>query len=82
MDIVELLSDEADLCRNDGADDIANLIDTAKAEIETLRSKVVELWHDSNARHGALHECLGMTLEQYATWVSPAAIRNLQESTQ
>lgn len=50
--LVERLLNEADLCRNDGADDIAALLDEAVAEIGVLRSanitwgKVVEAWRD------------------------------------
>ena len=36
-DILERLQDEADLCRNDGADDIAQTLDDAINEIEALR---------------------------------------------
>lgn len=41
-DLASRLSDEADLCRNDGADDIANLLDEARralvATIDALES--------------------------------------------
>jgi len=40
-DLVERVSDEADLCRNDGADDIAKLLDDAKARIEA-QAKLIE----------------------------------------
>ena len=44
--LVERLQDEADLCRNDGADDIAALLDEAVAEIrglmQTLRDELDE----------------------------------------
>jgi len=36
-DIEQRLSDEADLCRNDGADDIATLLDEAQNVIKTFR---------------------------------------------
>ena len=36
-DILERLQDEADLCRNDGADDIAQTLDDAINEIKALR---------------------------------------------
>jgi len=35
-ELLEQISDEADLCRNDGADDIAGLLDEAAAAIRTL----------------------------------------------
>lgn len=35
--IIERLQDEADLCRNDGAHDIANLLDAAVKEISFMR---------------------------------------------
>jgi len=37
------LSDEADLCRNDGADDIAALLDDARKELERLNAQRLEL---------------------------------------
>lgn len=36
IDLRERLGDEADLCRNEGADDIANLLDEARWRIEAL----------------------------------------------
>lgn len=36
-DLIARLQDEADLCRNDGATDIAVLLDEAVAEIQRLR---------------------------------------------
>jgi len=36
----ERLRDEADLCRNDGADDCAQLLDEAADEIASLRARV------------------------------------------
>jgi hypothetical protein len=41
--ILDDLRTEADLCRNETADDIANLLDSAANEIEHLRSDVGEL---------------------------------------
>ena len=35
--LIQRLSDEADLCRNDGATDVAKLIDDAVYEIVRLR---------------------------------------------
>ena len=40
MDIIERLRDEADLCRNEGADDIAELLGQAVSAIEELRSDI------------------------------------------
>jgi hypothetical protein len=39
-DLTARLQDEADLCRSDGADDIAALLDDAVAEIERLRAEL------------------------------------------
>jgi hypothetical protein len=36
-DLIERLSDEADLCRNEGADDIARLLDEARAALEAAQ---------------------------------------------
>jgi hypothetical protein len=41
-DILETLGDESDLCRNDGADDIAATLDGAIAEIVNLRAALIK----------------------------------------
>lgn len=41
-DIVERLLDEADLCQNEGAEDIATLLSEAAAEITRLRAQLAE----------------------------------------
>ena len=62
-DILTRLHDEADLCRNDGANDIAQLLDDAVKEIErmqkiesaavTLRSRcIVEGVHNPKMKAG------------------------------
>jgi hypothetical protein len=38
-DLISRLQDEADLCRNEGAEDIAELLDEAISEIQRLRSE-------------------------------------------
>ena len=38
--LLDRLSDEADLCRNDGADDIARLLDEAAAELRRLHAEL------------------------------------------
>lgn len=38
-DLIERLNDEADLCRNDGANDIADLLDEAIKRIAELESE-------------------------------------------
>ena len=40
--IVERLLDEADLCQNEGAEDIATLLSEAAAEITRLRTELAE----------------------------------------
>lgn len=86
-DILELLSDEADLCRNDGAEDIAILLHEAAAEIETLRAallaerercaKVAESIISADQYDTMDTDCYQDTADRIA-----AAIRNLQEPTQ
>lgn len=48
--LVEDLRTEADLCRNETADDIANLLDLAATEIEKMRNVFHEIkeeaWHE------------------------------------
>jgi len=41
-DLCDEISDEADLCRNEGAEDIADLLDEARAEILRLRHMMSE----------------------------------------
>lgn len=43
--LADRLSDEADQCRNDGADDIANLLDEARGELERLRKDAGRYQH-------------------------------------
>lgn len=43
IDIRDRLSDEADLCRNEGAVDIAALLDDARYHIERLRDRINHL---------------------------------------
>lgn len=45
--LVQRLQDEADLCRNDGADDIAGLLDEAAGEVERLRMLTCECVRNS-----------------------------------
>lgn len=41
--LINELMDESDLCRNEGASDIANLLDQAIKEIKCLESKLNEM---------------------------------------
>ncbi len=41
--LVERLGDEADLCRNDGADDIAELLDEAQAALQSQAAEIARL---------------------------------------
>jgi len=40
-DLIQRLNDESDLCRNEGADDIANLLDEAIAALSSVEAKPV-----------------------------------------
>lgn len=42
-ELIKELSDEADLCRNDGADDIADLLDKAAKRLAELEEIIVEV---------------------------------------
>ena len=44
-----------------------------KKKIEQLRETIVSLWHNTSNYNRPLHECLGMTFEEYAAWVNPDA---------
>jgi hypothetical protein len=44
-----------------------------RARISLLEDNVVDLWHDSNAGHGTLAECLGFTEAEYAEWIANPA---------
>ena len=46
-DLIERLRDEADLCRNEGADDVARLLDAAADALEALQSRLDDAeWED------------------------------------
>jgi hypothetical protein len=47
--------------------------DAMTVEIERLREAVTELWHESTSSD-PLHYHLGMTIDEYAAWVNPAAL--------
>lgn len=55
-DLSQRLRDEADLCRNDGAQDIANLLDEAAAELEAQARVAIcprgHDWHDFGSLGG------------------------------
>ena len=68
--LVERLGDEADLCRNEGADDIAALLDDARAAIEALTRPVdVEAIVDA-----ALDAANLVTLDGYFEYDREAAL--------
>lgn len=79
------LTDEADLCRNDGATDVAELLDEAAqriAELEAERARLVDLWHDTDVGTViSLHALLGMSEADYSIWASrgPTALRTLDQ---
>jgi hypothetical protein len=53
--LVERLSDEADLCRNDGADDVASLLDDAADRIEALSAENERLIKAGDGDVGLIH---------------------------
>lgn len=75
-DLVERLGDEADLCRNDGANDIADLLDEAAATIKELKAALVEAdrkneamlheWNAAEARADKAEEALRKCRFQFA----------------
>ena len=67
-ELVESLSDEADLCRNDGADDIANLLDEA-------RTRIVQLEQTQNELLQALESLMRSALEARTFIVNAPELR-------
>jgi len=53
-DLIKRLSDEADLCRNDGADDIAALLFVAMLRIEAQAAEIAWLREDLGLTDAAL----------------------------
>ena len=53
--LVERLNDEADLCRNEGADDIAALLDEAVEELRALDQSRQTYFAERNSARDALH---------------------------
>lgn len=71
-DLIERLSDEADLCRNEGADDIARLLDEARVALEAAQRDAARL--DWIQRQGLDDFAMGLVVDaphdgEY--WVSP-----------
>ena len=61
---------EAPASTKAATDEAASLIRQQAAEIERLRETVMKFWHESSdIERGQLHDCLGMTWDQYAAWV-------------
>ncbi len=55
-DLIQRLSDEADLCRNDGATDIAGLLDEAQAALEQQAAQIEALRADAERLTTALNK--------------------------
>lgn len=69
--LVERLRDEADLCRNDGADDIAELLDEAATTLEALAAerdalKAVAIQYRDDLRHPPSPDSKDRRLEMIA----------------
>jgi hypothetical protein len=56
IDIVDRILDESDLCRSETADDVADLLDEAAREIQSLR-EVVRGWHAAQEMDQGLPPC-------------------------
>ncbi|WP_026239553.1 hypothetical protein [Parafrankia discariae] len=60
------------------------LVEDLQTRISDLEDELVDAWHDGHRTSEPLHDVLGMTREQYATWVSDrparAPTRNPQAS--
>lgn len=53
--IEDRLANEADLCRNEGADDIAELLDEAREAIYKLKQESRNTWQPSTAIPDEIH---------------------------
>jgi uncharacterized protein (UPF0335 family) len=49
-------------------------VDKLEERVRALEDEIVDLWHESEAGRKELHECLGMTAEEYARWANPDAL--------
>jgi len=49
-------------------------VDKLEERVRELEDEIVDLWHESEAGRKELHECLGMTAEEYARWANPDAL--------
>lgn len=77
-DLVERLGDEADLCRNDDANDIADLLDEAKAalvEADRKNEAMLHEWNAAEARAAKAEEALRECREQLASAMSAEEVR-------
>ena len=59
----------------------AEAISSLLNALERAQETIVDLWHDSASDPRPLHECLGMTGEEYQAWANPSAL-NSGASTQ
>ena len=71
MDYIGLrtaLTDESDLCRNDGADDIADLLSEGVRAIETLTAENETLRAENARLREELRQIYVDTIEQFGDW--------------
>jgi hypothetical protein len=80
-DILTRLSDEADQCRNDGADDIARLLDEARTKLEAAQAPT----DDGGPAFPLNHQAPGMAPEFYygmtlRDWFAGQALSGIEAS--
>lgn len=68
--LIERLDDEADLCANEGVDDIAELLSEAATELRALAVRVMEL-------EGALCQISDMTFD---SWTNGAIAKEIADA--
>lgn len=77
------LADEADQCRNDGAEDIAALLDEARVAIEILRDRVNHLANVSEGKSETIEMLRdGLRELKDMTAIKPSDLRALADRVQ
>lgn len=74
--LIQRLQDEADQCRNDGADDVARLLDEAASELTRQLATLEAAVEQANARQNASWSlmCEKMVAAERERWETPTSM--------
>jgi hypothetical protein len=59
--------------RRDKIVELERQVTVLSDRIDGLQDTIVTLWHQAPSEDRSLHECLGMTFDEYSAWANPTA---------